>query len=862
MTTLKENINGTIPPGSCQIRYSLRKKVLLKLGIVALVALFLLYFIPSYYISEELIKNENSITFASISQGMNIIDHETRSLEEIVEGLAFSSDTYMFISSGGALQQDDYIKKTLSDDALNIIHLDMLCFLTKNGEIFFYEDAEKSQLLHNQSLNQLQSLIQINPRQFISEETPKTRSGFLDLGDDIMMVASTPIYRELNTEPAGYLIGGRFLTEKYEKYFSSVMEADVQIIPYHEAAPYLKKGEPLPAPPSVSIIGKVYLDDKTITAYRQLTPILDDKGVILIITALRPNVQEILEVKDNIVITIGIIFIVFIVIVLLTLNRDFFKRMKQLSHNLAEIQNPQEIDPDTLIIPGRDEISEFSHVLSDLVSRLIIAHQNLLTAKKEAEAANRAKSIFLANMSHEIRTPLNAIIGFSALMASMVTQPQQKRYVDSINASSKGLLSLINDILDLSKIDAEKLEISRLPTDIHILADELQMMFQQQMQQKGLLFTLSVPESAPQLMLDEARIKQILLNLIGNALKFTNQGHISLVITVQDAGSTMCNLMISVHDSGIGIPLHDQERIFQAFEQQDPEVMQQYGGTGLGLTISKRLAERMGGTITVESKPGEGSIFTLLLYHVEIADIGLFNSTRLDDMAINVRFHDASVLVVDDVENNRIVLADLLQHMGLTPVVASCGDEALRLLSYSHPSLILTDLRMPGMSGDQLLKEIKKRNELSGIPIVAVTALSSGGNTVDMSNFDSVLNKPIIPKELIHILLLYLPVLQEKIDDTDATEKQSYTKHGLLPDVAEDAQAIFGERINRLNGAFSQKKAAMLADEILKFAQEHNSQDLERVAVDISEAAGSFDMKRIKEIARFFSELISNPIQN
>ncbi|EDN71454.1 sensory box histidine kinase/response regulator [Beggiatoa sp. PS] len=246
----------------------------------------------------------------------------------------------------------------------------------------------------------------------------------------------------------------------------------------------------------------------------------------------------------------------------------------------------------------------------------------LIQAKEQADSANRAKSEFLANMSHEIRTPMNAVIGFSDILASKVTDKKQKTYLDSIQTAGKSLLTLINDILDLSKIEAGRLDIQYEPVNLQLIFTELQQIFSLKMAEKNLEFILETDETLPPvLFLDETRLRQMLLNLMGNAIKFTDSGYIKLCA---NKGSTendhsQVDLILAVEDSGIGIPAEQQALIFESFRQQDGQSTRQYGGTGLGLAITKRLVEMMNGHITVESHPGKGSRFEIALHEVKVA---------------------------------------------------------------------------------------------------------------------------------------------------------------------------------------------------------------------------------------------------
>jgi two-component system sensor histidine kinase EvgS len=278
-------------------------------------------------------------------------------------------------------------------------------------------------------------------------------------------------------------------------------------------------------------------------------------------------------------------------------------------------------------IQSRDEeLQEHREHLEEQVANRTVelreANQELLGAKDAAESANRAKSEFLANMSHEIRTPLNTVLGFTDLLNSMITDEKQKSYLSGISSSGKGLLTLINGILDLSKIEAGKMELETEPVNPHALFDEIETLFTLQTRERKIVFSVSIDPNIPdQLMLDEVRLKQILFNLIGNAVKFTEKGYVRIVVQKREipAENTYIGLVISVEDSGIGIPEKYQNEIFEAFKQTDGQSTKRFGGTGLGLSITKRLVEMMDGTIDVYSRENRGSRFRITIPHVQIA---------------------------------------------------------------------------------------------------------------------------------------------------------------------------------------------------------------------------------------------------
>lgn len=391
--------------------------------------------------------------------------------------------------------------------------------------------------------------------------------------------------------------------------------------------------------------------------------------------------------------------------------------------------------------------------------KMEIYHKELIekalkSAREDAELANKAKSEFLANMSHEIRTPLNAIVGFSHLLSESELSEKQQTYLHSIRVGSDGLLHIINDILDLSKIEAGKMVINYQPTDFHKLIEELTLLFEEGMRSKGIEFTVHLDSSVSQyLVIDANRVRQVLLNIIGNAQKFTNSGKVQIKVraikTEKDAKLT--DLVVDVSDTGIGINKESLELIFEHFEQNLAESKQQLSGTGLGLAISKKLSEKMGGGLSVVSSEGEGSCFTFRLFGVKTTD-----ALDYSDVAnLAYKFDDSVVLLVDDIESNRILLVKYLEDFPFEIFVAENGSQAVELAKKIKPNIILMDLRMPVLDGYEATKIIKKQQNTVVIALTA-SALEDDESRIKRKVFDAFLRKPVLKTKLIETMAQFI----------------------------------------------------------------------------------------------------------
>ncbi len=413
--------------------------------------------------------------------------------------------------------------------------------------------------------------------------------------------------------------------------------------------------------------------------------------------------------------------------------------------------------------------------------------RELMEATARAEAANAAKSQFLANMTHEIRTPMNAIIGFSDILAEQELAAEQKGYIDLIRNSGRHLLSLINDILDLSKIEAGQFQVEWRQCELATVLDSVEAMMCSLADKKGLEFRVIKSPDVPDLMhTDSSRLRQCLVNLISNAIKFTQAGHVHLRVFLDGQRSDPC-LCFEVEDTGIGIPLEKQEAVFEAFTQADGTTTRKYGGTGLGLTITKKLIGLLGGTVSLRSQPGQGSVFSLTMPAGSCpldTPLAPDSSTFEPVAAKHLRTQDAQfcgrVLVAEDVQTNQILIKLLLERLGLDVIVAANGNEAVEEATRKAYDLVLMDVQMPEKNGHEATRQLRDLGVTT--PIVALTAhaMKEDRQACLDAGCDDYLTKPIDRDKLVGVLARYLPAAEN-----DAT-KQPATPAGSAPSPMSD----------------------------------------------------------------------------
>ena len=385
----------------------------------------------------------------------------------------------------------------------------------------------------------------------------------------------------------------------------------------------------------------------------------------------------------------------------------------------------------------------------------------LQKARDQAEAANKAKSVFLANMSHELRTPLNAILGFSSIIQKDTQVPDnQRRNLDIINRSGEHLLNLINDVLDMAKIDAGQVQLEETAFDLGAMVRDVTDMMSVRAQEKGLQLLIDQSSGFPRFIIgDQARLRQILINLIGNALKYTRQGGVTLRLGTKQ--SAAAQLLIEVEDTGCGIAPADQQRIFEPFVQLGEQAGNK--GTGLGLAISRQFVQLMGGHFTLESTLGKGSLFRVELPLHEVKEDNIAKpkpASQGEVVGLAPDQPDYRILIVEDQLENQLLLNQLLESVGFQVKVAKNGKQGVQLFQSWRPHFVWMDRRMPVMDGMEATKTIRRLPDGAAVKIVAVTASAFMEQREEKfeAGMDDFVRKPYRPNEIYACLSKHLGV--------------------------------------------------------------------------------------------------------
>ncbi len=430
--------------------------------------------------------------------------------------------------------------------------------------------------------------------------------------------------------------------------------------------------------------------------------------------------------------------------------------------------------------------------------------------------------------------------------------------MESIKVAGKSLLTLINDILDLSKIEANRLEIKLTAVNITTVLHEIEIIFKTKIERRDIKFTVDIDPTIPSaLLLDEVRVRQILLNLIGNADKFTENGYIKLTAQLEKKmESEETALVFTVEDSGIGIPYEEIDKVFEAFKQHEKHDTKKFGGTGLGLSISKSLVEAMGGEISVTSKPGIGSTFKLILNDIQTVPIELSQNESSPQNLKNTSFENAEILIVDDIESNRYMISEILIELGLSVSFAENGQEALDLVDEKKPDLILMDMKMPVMDGKEATSKLKSNPQTDEIPVVALTASSilEDKEKIMKNGFDAYLAKPFKIGDLIHTLSQFLKLSLSNTADSEPAVPESASDSEVNFDNVHEPKLLM-EVLNHdilpsgntLIKTMVMSKIKTFGEKIVAIADKHNIISVKKCGMKLIDDSGNFDPMSTKE---------------
>lgn len=580
-----------------------------------------------------------------------------------------------------------------------------------------------------------------------------------------------------------------------------------------------------------------------------ITPLLDQKPLIGLVKNMDETTQEILSAQDILSILVFPIWV----------DDNFWGFV-----GFDECKYEKEwtkVEKDVLL--------SFSATISGAIKRKK-QEIHLKKVKEEAEQANQAKSQFLANMSHEIRTPMNAILGYSDLLEPIVENKTAQDYLHYIQSAGENLLSLINDILDLSKIEAGKMDINPTPVNLEALFRDIKNTFSVECEKKEIDCEINIDAGIPDyIQLDKIRMRQILLNLVGNSIKFTDQDRISLNAEkiYENKDLNRLDLEISVVDRGIGISEEKQEAIFETFSQLNGQDISKYDGTGLGLSITEGLVSMMGGKIRVESQPEKGSTFIVRLNNISIPDEQQMSSIEPERGRLEndeIQFNQQKVLVVDDNKTNQILVESYLKPAGLNIFTADNGSQAVEKATNIEPDLVIMDIIMPVMDGEEAVAKLKEQKSTRSIPVIALTAHAVNVDPNEMKNngFDDYLTKPIKKSNLIMTLGKYLDFTERSTRPASKTrnEQEDFVENldsDKLSHLLEQLNTEIIPHLANLEGGYDIGDIKELGQRLKQVALNFEIDVLIDSGQNLIEAANNFDIKAIENKAGHINKIIN-----
>jgi two-component system, sensor histidine kinase and response regulator len=708
----------------------------------------------SYTIFPAFEEFEESAALETIARVDRVIDAERRTFETLVVEYAHWNDTYNFALG----EHDTYVEENLDAGYWRTIGVDFLLIFDVDGNLLWSADTGKP------------GQVPVNPQEFfpgtigpthplLTYGPTKDRSGgLIRTFEGPMLVAAAPI---LTTYAEGPTVGTFMILRRIdESLVADVAEratAQVRFSPVHESGVAGYSLDDLQQMAAADDVRHVRITDDRILGHRLVRDVTGTPAAMVEIEM--PHMITVIG-ADTIraaMMLIGLVTAAFLIVGLIFLRFIVVRPVNELAQNMHQIRETGNLN--IQIEQGRsDEIGSLAREFSEMTSNLELTQRELEATRDVALEASRAKSEFLARMSHEIRTPMNGVLGMTELLRNTALDFEQRRFTETIYASAESLLDIINDILDFSKIEAGKMTLEKRDINLGSVIEETVDSLASQAHKKGLeLINDVAPAVHTSLLGDAVRIRQVLTNLVANAIKFTNRGEVVVRATASAETDSHMDITLEVIDTGMGIKPEKQALIFDSFAQEDGSTTRLHGGTGLGLAISQQLVDLMGGKLAVESTPGLGSRFYFTVRMRRGSAAPNAQKSRMKSVA------GKRILVVDDNATNREILEQHLKSWRAHPECAEDGAEALLMLERAAAEnkpyeMAILDMHMPRMDGLQLARRVREHSEFDNVPLMLLSsvAMPASEDVLHELNISGQLTKPIRQSQLYDSLAVVL----------------------------------------------------------------------------------------------------------